>query len=199
MKKVIITPSVSFSKSKSINFTIEKNWYDYGRKLGFQIEILDYFNYKSQIKTSDAIIFSGGNGNDLQKFRKINKNKYREQNEKKVLNFVNNLKIPKLFVCYGFQLLASTLNSKLKKSNKHVKTIHELKYRNKKIFVNSFHTVIIKSLPQVYEQIFFKNENSIEMALNIKKKIMCLMFHPERYNPSQKIIDDLIIKFFDLK
>ena len=70
MKKIIITPSISLSKNKNINYIIEKNWYDYGKKLGFKIEILDYKNYKSQLKNSDGIIFSGGNGNDLQRFKK---------------------------------------------------------------------------------------------------------------------------------
>ena len=49
----------------------------------------------------------GGNGNDLYRFKKIIKINL-EYNEKKILNFIKKKENIKLFVCYGFQLLALT-------------------------------------------------------------------------------------------
>jgi len=92
MKKILITPSVITFKKKNLIFNLEKNWFDYSKKLNFVIEIIDYNNFKKQIKNADGIIFSGGNGNDLYRYKKTYKNKFREYNEKKILSFVKKKK-----------------------------------------------------------------------------------------------------------
>ena len=200
MKKILITPSVRNFKKKNLIFNLEKNWFDYSKKLNFVIEIIDYNNFKKQIKNADGIIFSGGNGNDLYRYKKTYKNKFREYNEKKILSFVKKKKkIPKLFVCYGFQLLASSLASRLAKSNLHVKRTQSITYQHNKMKVNSYHTIIIKTMPKSYSSCLYQKDSSIEIAEEKKNKILCLMFHPERFNCSQTLIDKKIKNFFNLK
>ena len=96
MKKILITPSVSIFKKKNLIYNLEKSWFDYSRKLNFKLEIIDYNNFEKQLKNAQGIIFSGGNGNDLYRFKKNYQNKFREYNEKKILNFIKkkeNIKI----------------------------------------------------------------------------------------------------------
>ncbi len=198
MKKILITPSVSIFKKNNLVFNLEKNWFSYSKKLNFRLEIIDYNNFEKQLKNAQGIIFSGGNGNDLYKYKKSYKNKFRETNEKKILNLVKKKNIPKLFVCYGFQLLALTLNSNLLKSNLHIKKKQTIFYKYKKIVVNSFHTIIVKNMPKSYSLCLFQKDSSIEIAEDKKKKILCFMFHPERTNKSQLFIDKKLKKFFNL-
>ena len=199
MKKILITPSVSIFKKKNLIYNLEKNWFDYSTRLNFTLEIIDYNNFEKQLKNAQGIIFSGGNGNDLYRFKKNYQNKFREQNEKKILNFIKKNKIPKLFVCYGFQLLALTLRSSLVRSNSHVKRNQILFYEHKKIIVNSYHTVIIKSMPKSYKLCLFKKDDSIEIAEDKLTNTLCFMFHPERFNNSQVFIDNKFKSFFNLK
>lgn len=198
MKKILITPSVSIFKKNNLVFNLEKNWFSYSKKLNFRLEIIDYNNFEKQLKNAQGIIFSGGNGNDLYKYKKSYKNKFRETNEKKILNLVKKKNIPKLFVCYGFQLLALTLNSNLLKSNLHIKKKQTIFYKYKKIVVNSFHTIIVKNMPKSYSLCLFQKDSSIEIAEDKKKKILCFMFHPERTNKSQLFINKKLKKFFNL-
>jgi len=93
MKKILITPSVSIFKKKNLIYNLEKSWFDYSRKLNFKLEIIDYNNFEKQLKNAQGIIFSGGNGNDLYRFKKNYQNKFREYNEKKILNFIKKKKI----------------------------------------------------------------------------------------------------------
>ena len=79
------------------------------KKLNFLIEIIDYNNYEKQIRNADGIIFSGGNGNDLYKYKKNYKNKFREYNEKKILNFVNKKKFQSCSFAMVFNFLLQLL------------------------------------------------------------------------------------------
>ena len=110
-----------------------------------------------------------------------------------------------LGVCRGFQLISDYFKSELIKTKGHVKVNHLLnleksKYTNTKILkVNSFHNYCVKSLPEKFNTIAKYLDQSIEIAENIDKNILCLMFHPERKNISQAQIDNYIKKFFKIK
>ena len=109
MKRILITPSVSIFKKNNLVFNLERNWFIYSKKLNFLIEIIDYNNYEKQIRNADGIIFSGGNGNDLYKYKKNYKNKFREYNEKKILNFVNKKKFQSCSFAMVFNFLLQLL------------------------------------------------------------------------------------------
>ena len=107
-----------------------------------------------------------------------------------------------LLICRDFQLLAKLNNIKLLKIKKHVRKFHLLKLKksrfikNKSLHVNSYHNYYIKRLPKDYVSISSTKDGSIEIAEHKYKKILCLMFHPERPMGSKKLILKSLKKFF---
>ena len=66
------------------------------------------------------------------------------------------------------------------------------------LYVNSYHNFTIKFLPKIFKIIAKHQDNSIEIA-SYKKKIYCLMFHPERKNNSQTKINEYFKKILKIK
>ena len=105
-------------------------------------------------------------------------------------------------ICRGFQLIADLNKIKLFKVDGHVRTTHSLFVRKnsfitqKSLTVNSFHNYILKEIPKNYLIISNTRDGSIEIAVHKFKKILCLMFHPERNMKSKKMIFKSIKKFF---
>ena len=44
-------------------------------------------------------------------------------------------------------------------------------------------------MPKNYSSCLYQKDSSIEIAEEKKNKILCFMFHPERFNKSQILID----------
>ena len=64
------------------------------------------------------------------------------------------------------------------------------------MLVNSYHNYGIKNINLKNYDIFAQSsDRCIELAYNKKHKFLGLMFHPERYNPSQIVINKIIKKF----
>ena len=109
---------------------------------------------------------------------------------------------PIIAICRGFQLVASKTKSKIAKINNHVKKNHLVNIIKKNKFIrhnsfhtNSFHDFAIKDLDKSFQINGVTKDGSIEIATNLKKKILCLMFHPERKNISKNKIDEVILRF----
>ena len=104
-------------------------------------------------------------------------------------------------VCRGFQIISKIYKGKIFKTVNHVKKNHHLNIHNnkflnkKKLLVNSYHNYCIKFLPSNFEIIARHADNSIEAAMIKKKKVLCVMFHPERKNISQSIVDKMVKMF----
>ena len=64
-----------------------------------------------------------------------------------------------------------------------------------KIGSNSYHKYGFLELNEKFEIIGRTSDKSIEIAILKNKKILCTMFHPERHNKSQKLINKLITTF----
>ena len=60
--------------------------------------------------------------------------------------------------------------------------------------VNSYHQMNIKNLPKDFDVIAYNSEGFIEIALNKRKKTLCLMPHPEREYYSKSLVP--LIKHF---
>ncbi len=198
MKNILFSPKIKKDKFNNLEYIIENNWYKFfAKKKVNLIPITKDILKKKDIKSfkAHAVILSGGN--DLVIHKNSEENKVRRDNDKQLIKLSLKNKIPILAVCYGFQLIAYLFKEKNYKVKNHVRKTHNLVI--KKIFknniivkVNSFHNFGIKSLPIEFNCISTHPDGTIELAHNINKKIMCCMFHPERKNKSQKIINKII-------
>ncbi len=200
MKNFLITQNLI--KKKTLEFSLEKNWFNYASKLNINLFPLGYETFnKNNIKSIDfeGIIFSGGN--DLFKISRKKENYLRDCFELKLLKYAlaNNKKI--IGICRGFQFIANYYNNKIIKIENHVKKKHKVNILNnslidnKYLYTNSFHNYGLKKINKYFEVIAISDDKNIEIAINKKNKILCLMFHPERVNYSQYQIDKLLKNF----
>ena len=93
---------------------------------------------------------------------------------------------------YGSKLIKIP-NHVNKKSNVY---IYKNKYLDvKKINVTCYHNYGIKNLSKEFSIMGKTKDNSIELAIHQKNKILGTMFHPERKNVSDKIIKNMLKDF----
>ena len=203
MKTVVLSSKISIDRYNKINFLIDEDLSKFINELNLKLFPISFkkkqVNLKDMSKSNGLILAGGG---DIYKYNKIGINKIRDEYEKKLFKFFLKKNKPILLICRGFQLIADLYGIKLQKIKNHVRKFHSLnvsgsKYLKKsKIKVNSFHNFSIKKLPKEFKIISITNDDSIEIAEHKSKKILCLMFHPERKMPSQKIILKSIKNFF---
>ena len=93
----------------------------------------------------------------------------------------------------------------INKKKGHVKKKHILKVNDKifnqeieKIIINSFHDYVVTKLSKKFRKTYQLSDKSIELAISNNKKILLMMFHPERKNISDKIIKKIIFDFFKI-
>ena len=203
MKNIIITPKIKKDKFGVLNFTIEKNWFDFFKTKKVNLiatgEIID--QKKDKLLNVNGLIIHGGN--DLPSVKNNHENFLRKKNNISLIKFALKKKIPILAVCYGFQLIADMYGYKVKKSDLHVKLRHKLDistFYEKQVYlnVNSYHNYVVYKLPSFFNKIIKHYDGSIELALSKSKKIICTMFHPERKNIKQNKIKKIIYKHFNI-
>ena len=173
---IIITPKIILDKNKKLNFSIEKNWFDYANKLKINLFIITNLNeLKKKFKMINpcGLIVTGG-GNIYQKEKKFN-NLIRDENEKQIISFFKKKNLPILAICRGFQLICFLNNIKLYKIDNHVKKNHNI------------------------YKIALHKDRTIEIAKIKNTKIYLFMFHPERDNNDQNKIDHLVKNIFNIK
>ena len=160
-----------------------------------------------------AVILSGG-GNLSKEFSSKNLNKQslnninlqREEIEKILIKFSLKTNTPLIGVCRGMQALGMYFGGKLSQIDKHVNTRHSLDYYcpvlNSKINrdVNSYHDFGLESVdvPKCF-QINAKYLNSVEQIIHENKKMLGLMWHPEREDKFSKLDIKLFKNFLGIK
>ena len=203
MKTIILSTRIIVDQYKKISFQIDEDLSNFISYLNLQFLPIGLKKNKlmlNNIKKADGLILAGGG--DLFKYHKNKPNLIRDNYEKKLFNYFLKKNKPILTICRGFQLMAQLNKIKLYKINHHVKKNHLLylkksKYINyKSLTVNSYHNYCVKELPNEYINISNTKDGSIEIAEHKYKKILCLMFHPERPMKSQQQILKSIKKFF---
>lgn len=203
MKTIILSTRIIIDQYKKISFQIDEDLSNFINYLNLQFLPIGLKKNKlmlDNIKKADGLILAGGG--DLFKHHKDKSNLIRDNYEKKLFNYFLKKNKPILTICRGFQLIAQLNKIKLHKINHHVKKNHLLylkksKYINyKSLTVNSYHNYCLKELPNEYLNISNTKDGSIEIAEHKYKKILCLMFHPERPMRSQQQILKSIKKFF---
>tara|TARA_A100001011_G_scaffold397455_1_gene498498 strand:+ start:272 stop:877 length:606 start_codon:yes stop_codon:yes gene_type:complete len=200
MKNFLITQNLY--KRSVLQFSLDKCWFDYAKKLNINIIPIGFNEFdKNYFKSLNfsGIIFSGGN--DLYKFSKKKENHIRDKYETLLLKYAidNNKKI--IAVCRGFQFIGNYFENKIIKISNHVKKKHRINFvknkyiKKKNIYTNSYHNFGFLNLNKEFQIIANSDDGNIEIAINKKHNILCFMFHPERFNNSQKDIDYIIKKF----
>lgn len=197
---ILITPYVYLNRYKKICFSINKEWSDLANKINKNIIMLcDYSNFKNIFNRSkiQAVVLSGGG--DIFKVKQNKLNKLRDKFETNLANYCFKKKIPVIAVCRGFQLLATNSGCKIIKSkqdsNRH-KINLTIDGQKKSIFVNSYHKYKIFNISSNFNILGKCNDDSIEIVCHKKKKLLCLMMHPERPG-NNKIILNLLRKFIN--
>ncbi len=195
---ILINGRYRIEKKKPF-FYIDEGWDNFFNKNKYKYEMYKPKMKLSYIKNFDCLVISGGG--DIYKISKKKFDKYRDTLEIKLIKlFLKNSK-PIILVCRGFQLFGNFYKNKLTKIDNHIGTNHLINvkknnFSNKmKIISNSYHQYGFLGLNEKFEIIGRSFSKSVEIAVLKNKKILCTMFHPERYNKSQKLINKLIIKF----
>ena len=203
MKSITLSSKIIIDKYKKINFQIDQDLNIFLKELGFSHIpiVLKNKNVDFKIlKKSSGLILAGGG--DLYKYKKNKVNKIRDNYEKKLFKYYYKKNKPILAICRGFQLIVDIYGIKLERINNHVRKFHSLKIdrskyiKDKSLKVNSYHNYCIKDLPKNFIKVSNTKDGSIEIAEHKSKKILCLMFHPERKMKSKKNILKSIKNFF---
>jgi putative glutamine amidotransferase len=194
MKKKILglVPTI-IKRRGSLSFVIETETLTFLKKCfrNYDYKILNYNMHNIKL---DLIISLGGNS--LLSLEKSNANFMRNRLDDYYLKLAIKKKIPFFGICYGSKFIANFFKSKIKKKNNHSNNVHKITLiSNKKIFVNSYHDYSITKLGNSLNILAKSEDGSIEAFKHINKKILGIMWHPERYNKIKKFDLKFIKKF----
>lgn len=202
--KILITSKLHINKYKEIEYSLEENWYNFFKSSKVNLIPVGKQEINKEFFKSlkpNGIIFSGGG--DISKQSKEKEDFIRDKNELKIFKKCLNNNVPILLVCRGFQLIGVNYSGKLKKFGNHIRKQHKLNIlhksrfiNQKNLFVNSFHNYGFDKLPKIFNIISFTKDKNIEIAEFRKKKVLCFMFHPERFCKSQKVLKKILLNFF---
>jgi len=196
--KIGIIPAVQIRYKNQIEHVIDTRWFDFFKKKyskKFKFEIL---NFNSQF-CHDLLIITGGN--DLLSLKKNNANLIREKLDNRFFSLAKKNNIPVIGVCHGAMYIANKYNAKLNKSKNHLKdhliipTSYGKKNNLRTIKTNSYHNFTLSSLSNKFDILMKSKDNKIESFLSKDKKILGIMWHPERFKNFRKFdfnIFDLI-------
>lgn len=202
MRNLIISSRIYEDKNGSISTSFDMEILEMLNKLNMVVKpmnVLKKIDYNLLKKSNGLFLLGGGNINIIEK-KKINK--IRDNYEKRLFKYFVKQKKPIIAICRGFQNLVSFYGIKPVRVKGHVRSKHNLKIiksrfiKYKSLNVNSYHDYAITSLPKDYYAIAKLKDGTIEMAEHRTKKILCLMFHPERKMTSQKKIIHSLKNFF---
>lgn len=201
MKNFIVSSRIIEDKKGTIHTMYDTDTLEMLNKLDISItpfNVLNKFN-KNLLRNSDGLfLMGGGNINKIEK-KKINK--IRDKFEKNLFRYFIKKNKPIIGICRGFQNIVSFYGIKLFQVKGHVRKSHHIKIsksrfiKYKSLDVNSYHNYGIKNLPKEFSVISKFKDDTIEIAEHKTKKIICLMFHPERKMLSQKKIIQVLKNF----
>ena len=205
MKKILISPKIIQDKYKSIGQFLDVDWINFFKKKNINLFFFTNLNNKTNQKIKfDAAIISGGN--DLLEIKKNKLNDIRSRIDENLFKLAIKKNKPLLAVCKGFQEINKYYGGKLIKTTHHVKQNHKIFVnenflslkKNQILNVNSYHNYKVNILGKNMKQLACASDGSSEIAIHKNKKILGLMFHPERNNQSNDKIKKVVFNFLEI-
>ena len=199
---IIISSNYKRYHKTYIDF-IDHYWINYFKlkKISF-FSIPNIANYKENFSKNKIRLVILPGGNDLYSKDKISK--IRLKVEFKLIKYALKNNIPILGICRGMQVLNLFFKGKQNRIYGHMRTNHKIYFENKifgkkLMYVNSFHNfgIPLKKMSNKFNVIALDKDKNVEIFKHKTKKILGLMWHPERnktYNQLNLIIKKLKIK-----
>jgi putative glutamine amidotransferase len=182
-KKIGIIPTI-IQKNKSIHICLDSKLISFVKKCFPKYEYDILLDTKIKVKL-DLIISSGGNS--ITSLENNNANKFRKKLDDFYFKYVLKNNLSYLGICHGAQYLAKFFKSKIEKRRNHVGANHFIKtYYGRKKTVNSYHNFVVIKLGKNLKKIASAPDGTLEAFKHSKKKILGIMWHPERYNKIKK-------------
>ena len=185
IKNIGIIPTI-IKRRNCINLLIDSNLIIFLKKCfpGYNIQLL---TDKKETKNNFSLFVSSG-GNSIVSFDRGDANKCRKLLDDHFFKYALKKNIPYLGICHGAQHIANYFGSTIVKKKNHTNTNHLIFFKSstKSQNVNSFHDYSIIKLSKKLNIIAFTKDGSIEAFNHSNKKILGLMWHPERYKNIKK-------------
>ncbi len=191
--KILIIPSVRETYKNQFEYCTDLKLIKFLKQI-FYKPLISIYNNEIEDKY-DLLIFAGGNNSiNLKK-----KDRIREKINNKIYNYALTKKIAMIGICHGAQFISKKFGFKIKEGVGKIGNHNVLFNINKRKFyrsVNSYHDDVIKIKNIKSVNIFaISGDNYVEGFHVKEKKILGIMWHPERY-VKFKIFDKKIIKKF---
>lgn len=192
--KILIIPTIREIYKNQFEFSVDVRLINFLKKI-FKNSSIEIYN--STTKDDYQLVVLAGGNNSI-----IKSNADRLRNKINNLIYKSSLKKNKaiLGICHGAHYLAKKNNFKIKKKNNHVgshKVLFRINEINFKKIVNSYHNEIIEFKNNRSINIFALAEDKSIEAFHIKnKKILGIVWHPERYDKIKNFDLNLIRKFY---
>jgi gamma-glutamyl-gamma-aminobutyrate hydrolase PuuD len=192
--KILIVPTIRKIYKDQIEYCVDFRLLKFIKKI-FNNASIEIYNL-SIVKKYNLIIFAGGNSSYI----KTDEDKVRNSINNKIYSFAIKNKIKMLGICHGSHFLAKKNKFKIRRKKNHVGNHYVNFYINKKKLlkiVNSYHNEVIEYKRKKNINLFcIADDNTVE-GFHIKnKKILGIMWHPERYK-FYKNFDKRLIKEFN--
>ena len=188
MKKIAISMGQEFIKERNeTRDFIDAKLIEFLKKcFNCDIFLINNFFYKKRIirpkelsnflnrHNINVIILTGG--------QNYGDNKLRDSTEVHLIKHALKKNISLVGICRGMQVINLFFNGKLKSIKNHVRTKNTIVSKNGKKLrkIKCFHGNGIKKLGKNLEEIYKSIDGEIEAFQHVKKKILGIMWHPER-------------------
>jgi len=192
IKNIGIIPTF-IERRKTINLIIDNNLIFFLKKCFPKSNLEILYNTKRNNKLN--LLISCG-GNTIIALNKNRANQFRSKLDKYYFKQALKKNIPFLGICHGAQFIANYYKSKIIRSKNHTNKNHLIKLdTKKKLTVNSYHDFSIIKLGKGLKKIACADDFSIEAFKHDKKKLLGIMWHPERYKKIKKFDIEFIRKY----
>jgi len=207
MKRVGITQRVEYiTKYNETRDCLDQRWSELLLELEYLPIPLPNINPESvsallKILKLDLIIFSGGNSLTVLDETAANISPQRDLFEKTLFSEAMGLNIPILGVCRGMQMLNIQMGGTLSKVTGHIAVNHTINSLDTSFDfpcdVNSYHSWGIRKsdLSKDLKPLALDSDGNIEAFINEEKKILGIMWHPEREYPFNSKDTQMIKRF----